>query len=96
MGANEMFLTMLGYTTEDLEAGRISWHKLTPPEFAHLDIRALEEIAERGYCEPLEKEFFHKEVHVRRASAETGFEDDMGGRSSALDLTERKKLEQHS
>ena len=30
-GANDAFLTMLGYTREDLEAGRLLWPELTPP-----------------------------------------------------------------
>ncbi len=95
-GANQMFLNMLGHTTEDLEKGSISWQKLTPPEFTHLDLRALDEIAERGYCEPFEKEFFRSDGS--RLSVLIGgavFEDDPEeGVSFVLDLTERKKLEQ--
>ena len=35
--ANDAFLDLIGYTREDLQAGRIRWNMMTPPEYRHLD-----------------------------------------------------------
>ncbi len=33
-GAYGAFLRVVGYTREDLEAGRVGWEMMTPPEYA--------------------------------------------------------------
>lgn len=58
--ANEAFLEMLGYSREDLEAGRLKWNELTPSEYASLDASVLKEIHLNGSCAPFEKEYFSK------------------------------------
>jgi hypothetical protein len=35
--ANDAFLDMVGYSREDLTAGRMVWTDLTPPEYTALD-----------------------------------------------------------
>jgi PAS domain S-box-containing protein len=94
-GSNDAFLHLTGYTGEDLEAGRVNWTAMTPPEYAHLDRHALEQIAAGGSCVPYEKEFIRKQgsrVPVLLGAA--AFEDNPGeGVCFVLDLTERKKLE---
>jgi PAS domain S-box-containing protein len=94
-GANDAFLRLVGHTREDLETGRINWMALTPPEYAHLDRHALEEIAATGICSPYEKEFLLRDgsrVPVLLGSA--AFEDNPDeGVCYFIDLTERKKLE---
>jgi K+-sensing histidine kinase KdpD len=39
--ANDVFLNSLGYTREDLLAGRIRWDDMTPTDLKHLDSPAL-------------------------------------------------------
>jgi PAS domain S-box-containing protein len=94
-GANDAFLRLVGHTREDLETGRINWMALTPPEYAHIDRRALEDIAASGICSPYEKEYLLKDgsrVPILLGSA--AFEDNPDeGVSYVIDLTERKKLE---
>ncbi len=94
--ANDGFLRLIGYTREDLEAGRISWRDITPPEYAEADQRALQEIAAKGICTPFEKEYIRKDgsrVPVLIGSA--SFEDNPDeGVVFAVDLTERIRLEQ--
>jgi PAS domain S-box-containing protein len=96
LDANEGFLRLVGYTREDLKAGRLNWKTLTPPEYNDLDLKALEEIAAKGVCTPFEKEYLRKDgsrVPVLIGSA--SFEDNPDeGVRFVLDLTERKKLEQ--
>jgi PAS domain S-box-containing protein len=92
---NDAFLKIVGYTREDLEAGKINWIALTPPEYAHLDRRCIEEIAATGSCTPYEKEYLRKDgtrapVLVGAAS----FADNPNeGVCFFVDLTDSKKLE---
>jgi PAS domain S-box-containing protein len=55
--ANDAFLAMIVRSREELEAGRIDWRAMTPPECLARDERALAELAERGECAPFEKEY---------------------------------------
>jgi formate hydrogenlyase transcriptional activator len=41
--ANDAFLELVGYSREDLQAGRLHWPDLTPPEYVGLDDLAHEE-----------------------------------------------------
>jgi PAS domain S-box-containing protein len=93
--ANNAFLELVRYTREDLVAGCINWLARTPPEYASLDRRALEQIAATGACKPYEKEFICKDgsrvpILIGAASFEDSPEE---GVCFFVDLTERKKLE---
>jgi two-component system CheB/CheR fusion protein len=59
--ANDKFLEMAGYSREDLAAGRMSWTAMTPPEWRHLDERALADFKATGISEPFEKEYVRKD-----------------------------------
>ena len=58
--ANDELLRIVGYTREDLEAGRVRWDVMTPPEYQALDAAHIAEAAERGSCTPYEKEYIRK------------------------------------
>jgi len=58
--ANDAFLTMVGYTKEEVVKGKIQWWDMTPPEFKALDDKALNEIMETGVCVPYEKKYICK------------------------------------
>ena len=93
--ANDAFLRMVHHTREDLEAGRIDWKVLTPPEYAHLDENALREIAVHGTCSVYEKEYVLKDgTRVPIILASAAFADNPNeGVAFVVDLTERKSLE---
>jgi PAS domain S-box-containing protein len=55
--ANDAFLDLIGYTREDLQAGRVRWNMMIPPEYRHLDAHAEAELKARGVCTPFEKEY---------------------------------------
>jgi len=59
--ANTAFLDMVGYTPDDLAAGRIDWRALTPPEFGPADELALAQLAATGAFPPLEKAYVRKD-----------------------------------
>jgi PAS domain S-box-containing protein len=94
--ANDAFLNLVGYSREDLQSGRIRWSELTPPQYADLDRRALEEIAAKGTSTPYEKEYVRKDgSRVAILIGAATFEDNPNeGVCFLLDITERKKLEQ--
>jgi PAS domain S-box-containing protein len=94
--ANDAFLRLVGYTREDLKAGRINWRAMTPPEYAELDRKSLAEIAAQGICTTYEKEYIRKDgSRVPVLIGAAAFEDNPNeGVRFVLDLTERKKLEQ--
>jgi formate hydrogenlyase transcriptional activator len=58
---NDAFLELVGYSREDLEAGRLRWPDLTPPEYLGLDELAHEEGLRFGACTPFEKELIRKD-----------------------------------
>lgn len=58
---NDAFLELVGYSREDLLAGRLNWPDLTPPEYAPLDELAHEEGLRFGACTPFEKELLRKD-----------------------------------
>ena len=58
---NDAFLELVGYSREDLLAGRLHWPDLTPPEYAALDELAHEEGLRFGACTPFEKELIRKD-----------------------------------
>jgi PAS domain S-box-containing protein len=61
--ANDAYLDIVGYTRHDLEAGRITWDAITPPEWVHADDEAVEELRRTGTFRPYEKEHLHRDGH---------------------------------
>ena len=59
--ANDAFLKLVGYSREDLLAGRLHWPDLTPQEYSALDDLAHEEGLRFGACTPYEKELLRKD-----------------------------------
>lgn len=59
--ANDAFLTMLGYSREELQEHKINWREITPPEFAPDDQHAMQELLEHGTYTPFEKEYYRKD-----------------------------------
>jgi PAS domain S-box-containing protein len=59
--ANDAFLSMSGYTREDLESGAIQQRALNLPEWAGEQARAVKQLAETGSIKPWEKEFRRKD-----------------------------------
>jgi PAS domain S-box-containing protein len=93
--ANERFLEMIGYSREDLEAGRLDWRAMTSPEWDATDRAAIEELGARGATKPFEKEFSRKDgsrVPVL-VSAATFVGTPDRGVTLVHDITERRNSE---
>jgi two-component system cell cycle sensor histidine kinase/response regulator CckA len=91
--ANDAFLRLVGYTRDDLQAGRVSWTAMTPPEYRPLDEASLREVEATGRSTPFEKEYVRKDgtrvpVLVGRVRL------DGGGVAFALDISSRKRAEE--
>ena len=95
-GANDEFLRMVLYDREDLDAGRIRWTDLTPPEWRGEDEKAIADLKAIGIFHPLEKEYFRKDGS--RVSVLIGgalFEEQgKEGVAFVLDLTEQKRAQE--
>ena len=93
--ANDAFLRLVGYTPEDVRAGRVHWREMTPPEYQTLDENALREMAATGTCTPFEKEYFRKDgSRVPILIGATTFAEQPGeGVAFVLDITERKRAD---
>jgi PAS domain S-box-containing protein len=94
--ANDAFLEMVGYTREELCAGKVRWLDMTPPGYAEDDAKAREQIRLTGACTPHEKEYIRKDgsrvpVLIGSALLEGSDQDCV---CFALDLTWRKQAEQ--
>jgi PAS domain S-box-containing protein len=93
--ANEYVSTMLGYTREDVLAGRVRWTELTPPEWAEADRRAAEQLKSEARAQPFEKEYIRKDgtrvpVLLGAAMLEENRKQCL---TFILDLTEKKRAE---
>ena len=94
--ANDYALHLLGYSRDDLLAGRLRGDAIRPPEFAHLAGEAMRQAHATGSSEPFETEFIRKDgtrVPVLTGIAFIGPARDFGV-AFALDLTERRRTEQ--
>ena len=94
--ANDAFLDIIGYSTEDLAAGRISYKSLTAPGSAERDRQAFEELLAKGSFQPYEKEYLHRDGHrlpvlVGGAAVDT---QPLRWVTFVIDLTARQRAEQ--
>jgi PAS domain S-box-containing protein len=93
--ANEAFLQMVQYGSEDLVSGRVRWMDLTPAEWCDTDERAIAELKATGIFLPFEKEYFRKDgsrvpVLIGGALFEKGGNE---GVAFVLDLSEQKRAQ---
>jgi PAS domain S-box-containing protein len=59
--ANDYYLRLIGFTREELQAGKVHWRVITPPRWLATDEKAVEELRERGTCTPYEKEYVRRD-----------------------------------
>ncbi|MBA3499852.1 MAG: PAS domain S-box protein, partial [Deltaproteobacteria bacterium] len=92
--ANDAFLSLFGYTNDDLRAGHVRWSEMTPPKWQARDAEAVKELGATGVLRSYEKEYFHKDgtvVPIVLGAAMIEGSDECI--CYVLDLTERKRAE---
>jgi PAS domain S-box-containing protein len=93
--ANDAYLGIVGYTREDIAAGRLQLMEMTPAEWRDADDQAVAELKAVGTVQPREKEYYRKDgsrVPVLRGAATFG-DGHNEGVAFVLDLTELKHAE---
>lgn len=58
--ANDAFLEIVGYDRNDLNAGRVRWKAMTPPEYLPLADSRMDALRNLGTVPPFEKEYVKK------------------------------------
>ncbi|MGC1307991.1 MAG: PAS domain S-box protein [Phormidesmis sp.] len=94
--ANDEFLRILGYSREDLQAGRLRWADMTPPEYFPADEAGIVEARATGSCAPYEKEYVRKDgsrvpVIVGYTLLGEGQDESV---AFVLDVSDRKQIEE--
>jgi two-component system cell cycle sensor histidine kinase/response regulator CckA len=94
-GANDAFLRTVGFSREELEAGKLNWAAMTPPEYRERDRLYIQGLSEKSTSPPYEKEYIRKDgSRVPVLIGAVFFEDSpKEGVCFVVDLTEPKKLE---
>src|ERR1700741_1035739 len=58
--ANDAFLSLIGYSNEDLANGTLRWDLITPLEYTAADQQAVEQLKTTGIAVPWQKQFLCK------------------------------------
>jgi two-component system CheB/CheR fusion protein len=93
VGANEVFLSMTGWSREEVESGTLHGRRMTPPEYLAETERQMERLEVTGRIGPYEKELLRKDGS-RTWMMFTG--RDLGDGSIvefAMDVSDRKRAE---
>jgi PAS domain S-box-containing protein len=61
--ANDAYLDIIGYSRDDLVAGRIDWRTLSPEQYRPIEADAMAQLRGTGACRPFEKEYVHRDGH---------------------------------
>ncbi len=95
LDANDAFLSIIGYTREDLKAGKLTWSTISPNKYDDVDIQKITELLAHKTIVPFEKEYTHKDGHtVPVLVGAEAFDAHISyGVSFALDISELKELE---
>jgi two-component system, cell cycle sensor histidine kinase and response regulator CckA len=93
LDANDTFLAMVGYSRQELLQGALKWPDLTPPEFAELGLRAIDQMRACGVAPAWEMETIRRDgsrVPIVVGSAMLEYPECI---AFTADLTARKQAE---
>lgn len=93
--ANDAFLQIVGYESEDLEEGDLRWKSLMPGEWDPENDRVMEEMRATGVATPFEGEYVKKDGSRVPVLIGAAFFDGrpMEGVAFVIDLTDRRRAE---
>ncbi len=88
--ANDEFLRIVGYTSEDLQRGAMDWSRMTPAEFKARDELAVAELRRVGAHAPIEKQYVRKDGSRVWVLVGSAMVDGDSGVGFVLDLSDLK------
>ena len=93
--ANDAYLDIIGYTRDDLAAGRIDRRTLSLPQYRAVEDDAMAQLRRSGACRPFEKEYLHRDGHRVPVliGAATVSRKPLRWVSFVVDLTARQRAE---
>ncbi|MBW4581818.1 MAG: PAS domain S-box protein [Tildeniella nuda ZEHNDER 1965/U140] len=91
--ANDVFLSMLGYTREELRSGRVDLPALTPPAYLEAQERSLHALRTAGVSTPFETAYSRKDSTYISALIGSALMDETTVISFVLDISDRKQIE---
>ena len=94
--ANDAFLQIVGYTVDDLRAGRIRWTNILPPETTDLVARLRDELLTTGRIRPTRMEYLSRSgerIPVLAGGARISWKP-VRGIGFVLDISEQVKVEE--
>ncbi|MGJ7506416.1 sensor histidine kinase [Variovorax sp. GT1P44] len=94
--ANEAFLRIVGYGSDDLASGRMRWKDLMPPDWSPDDDLLLDALKSTGIAPPFEAEYIRKDGSHVPVLVGAALFDEMPSEGVAfvLDLTDRMRAEE--
>ncbi len=93
--ANAAFLDMLGYSREEMIAGKVNWETITPFERLVADSEARAQLQATGFLPLREREYLHKDGrHISALVGSAALEGTAECISYVTDITERKQTEE--
>jgi len=92
--ANDAFLRMLGYTREDMLAGKLNWEVITPPDRLVPDNEDRAQLRSTGFLPLREREYLHKDGrNIATLVGSVALEGTTECISYVTDISERKQAE---
>jgi two-component system, cell cycle sensor histidine kinase and response regulator CckA len=93
--ANSAFLQMLGYTHDDLIAGKLNWQVITPLDRVVPNIEARAQLRATGFLPVEEREYVHKDGrHIATLVGSAALEGTTECISYVTDISARKQAEE--
>ncbi|HET8938818.1 MAG TPA: response regulator [Polyangiales bacterium] len=92
--ANEGFLSMVGYSRDEVLTGKVRWAEMTPPEWVKHDEEAVAQLMQRGFTSTWEKEYIRKDGGRVPILVGVAMLNDIECIAFVLDITERRRLEE--
>jgi diguanylate cyclase (GGDEF)-like protein/PAS domain S-box-containing protein len=92
---NDIFLSMIGYSRDEIEKGLVRWDRLLPPEWRPNMIKIALEFTATGRVAPYETEYLSRDgLRSWGLFGAARIEGTAGGIAFIVDITRRKKLEE--
>jgi two-component system cell cycle sensor histidine kinase/response regulator CckA len=92
--ANDAFLRTVGHTRSELQLGKVQWEAMTPPEWRHSDMAAVELLQSQGFAPAWEKELIRKDGERVPVLVGVAMLEYPMSIAVMIDLTIRKRAEQ--